>query len=100
MRRSSKFTAVALVSILEWGCHKKTLQSPPLLPSSQAPATTPNQTEQTPPASRRTTPPVTSPAPHQPEFRLGQALTPEELRANNVILDRHLERATQALAVM
>lgn len=105
MRRSGKLAALALVSVLGSGCHKNTLPPPPPVPTSQAPATTPSQTEQIPPAPRpHTTPPPAGPAPlepaqapPQPEFRLGQALTPEELRANNALIDRHLQYATKAL---
>jgi hypothetical protein len=105
MRRSGKLAAVALVSLLGSGCHKRTLPAPPPVPTAQAPATTPPQTEQTPPSARpQTAPPLSptkpetvQPPPQQPEFRLGQALTPEQQRANNALIDRHLQQATQAL---
>jgi len=111
MRRSATLAAVALVSLLGSGCHKKTLPAPPPVPTAQAPATAAPHAPPTPATARpHTAPPPVSPttpepAPPpqqpqlpQPEFRLGQALTPEEQRANNVLIDRYLQQATQALA--
>jgi hypothetical protein len=102
-------------------CHKKTLPPASTTPAVQVPAATqdasqepgvtpkpaaatkPAQTARRPRANPQPAPPpaqasVAAAAPPQPEFRLGQALTPEEQRANNASLDQHLRHATQALA--
>ena len=97
MRRSCKLASVAVVSVFGAGCHKKTVTATPPVPT---------QAQQAPAASHpRTNQPAPQPQPQQaqqpqPEFRLGQALSPEDLRANNALIDRHLQHATQALTLI
>src|ERR1051326_941786 len=103
MRPSGKLAVFALVSLLDSACHRRQqLPAPPKLPRTQTAA--PTQTEpprHTTPVGQTTPepPPQQAQPPTQPppEFRLGQALTPEELRANNALIDRHLQQTTQAL---
>lgn len=108
MRCSGKLATFVLVCSLEPGCHK-TLPPPPVVPAAQTPpaeqtpTTPPPATPQTLPRPRTTPPPTAPPTPEptpppQPEFRLGQALSPEELRTNNALIDEHLRRAARALA--
>jgi hypothetical protein len=117
MRRNAKLAACLFTLLTGVACHKKTLPPASTTPAVQAPAagkepaatqepaaaTKPAQTARRPRANPQPAPPparasVPAAAPPQPEFRLGQALTPEEQRANNTSLDQHLRHATQALA--
>jgi|SRR5271165_2242786 len=128
MLRSIKTAAVLLVLLVGSACHKKLPPAPPtpLVPptpaaapstAAQAPGTAaqaPSTAAQAPSVGsqpvrqpKKTTPQATAPQPTAPqpaaaapEFRLGQALTPEEARANNAEIDRHIEHVTQALATI
>ena len=95
MNRASKLGVAVLAFSAAWGCHKKTLpQAPPRVPAAHNPprrSTTPATQSSTPTVQSA---PVTS---REPEFRLGQTLTPEEQRAYNAQIDLHIRRATQAL---
>lgn len=99
MLRNAKLAALLLTLLTGAACHKKVLPPSPAVPAAQTPATQDAVADQEPqiPRRPRPTPPQTPTTP-QPEFRLGQALTPEERRANNVLIDEHLRHATQALA--
>ena len=100
MRRSGKVAIVVLVPLLQPACHKRALPPPPHVPAATTQPAQPENRRTTPPATptQPAPPPQPQPAPAQPEFRLGQTLTPEEQHANNVLVDQHLQRATQALA--
>jgi hypothetical protein len=117
MGRKAKLAAALFTLLTGAACHRKTQPPIPATPAVQAPAaaqkpaaggepaeaTKPAETARRPRANPQPAPPpaqasVPAAAPPQPEFRLGQALTPEEQRANNASLDQHLRHATQALA--
>jgi hypothetical protein len=107
MYRNAKLATVLLTLLTGAACHNKAIPPSPAAPAVQPPETPDNTAAQDPapanptqtPHRPRPTPPQTpSTAPPQPEFRLGQALTPEERRANNALIEQHLQHATQALA--
>jgi hypothetical protein len=113
MYRNAKLAVLMSALLTGAACHNKALPPSPAAPAAQPPATQPTSTQDnntaaqdptpanpTPPPHRpRPTPPQTPPAaPAQPEYRLGQSLTPEEQRANSALIERHLRHATQALA--
>ena len=91
-------------------CHKKaplavTPAVPQNAPAETAPAT-PAQTPAPPAAQRRPrATPQTVPASNatpaaataEPEFKLGRAVTPDQERATNAEIDRHIQHATQIL---
>jgi len=112
MDRWGRIAIVAVVLLLGAACHKKTVAPPAPTPAASAPGPEtrrprPTPTEpvgpvQTPapsaqPPSQPAQPPPARPSPAQPEFRLGQTLTPEEQRANNALIDQHLRHAIRAL---
>jgi hypothetical protein len=108
MYRNAKLATLLLTLLTAAACHNKALPPSPAAPAVQTPDSQDNNAaaEDTTPANPpqtthrpRPAPPQTPPAaPPRPEFRLGQALTPEEQRANNALIDQHLRHATQALA--
>jgi hypothetical protein len=108
MYRNAKLAALLLTLLTGAACHNKALPPSPAAPAVQPPAAQDHATQDSAPANPpqtqnrpRPAPAPTPPAaPPQPEFRLGQALTPEEQRANNALIERHLRHATQALALI
>lgn len=100
MKRSTKLGAAVLAISAGWGCHKKTPVPPPApVPAAHNPpkrSTTPPPLTPAPQPSTPTVQSVPAPSP-EPQFRLGQTLTPEEQRAYNAQIDQHIQRATQAL---
>lgn len=97
MKRSTIFgTALLAITACE-SCHKKTLPPPPApVPAAHNPPRRSRETPQA-PVSAPTVQTASPPAAQEPEFRLGQTLTPEQQRAYNVEIDQHIQRATQAL---
>ena len=108
MYRNAKLAVLMSALLTGAACHNKALPPSPAAPAVETtPAAQDNSDTQDsspanppqPPHRPRPAPPQTPPAaPPQPEFRLGQSLTPEEQRANNALMERHLRHATQALA--
>ena len=107
MQRFGQIAGLLFFSVMMAACHR--LQTtPPPAPAPTA-ATTP-KARSTHPAQQRTSQPAQSapiqPTPAQaapppaaaPDYRLGQALTPEELQAQNADIDRRLRHAREALA--
>jgi hypothetical protein len=102
MLRWVKIAAVLLVLLAVSACHK-TLPPPPPPPPPPTPAaasSTAAQPAHRPKLSAPQTPSPPAAQPAAPEFRLGQELTPEEARANNAEIDRHIQHVTQALATI
>jgi hypothetical protein len=103
MHRSIKIAPVLLAALAVGACHKKTVApAPPPLPAAQpSTAQTPRRARRppqpTPPAPPAEAAPASPEAAPAPEFRLGQALTPEEERAGNAEIDLRLRHATQVL---
>ncbi len=82
-------------------CHKKLPPAPPP-PPPPTPAAASSTVAQPVHQPKKSAPPATNPQPAAaaPEFRLGQALTPEEAHANNAEIDRHIQHVTQALTTI
>lgn len=84
-----------LLSLALCGCHHRVPPpaiSPP--PAQAAPESQPPPRKRDRPAARPTAPP---PAVNAPELKLGRALSPDEQRARNLIIDRHLANAQRLL---
>jgi len=103
MLRSSKIAAVLLVFLAVSACHKTlppTPSPPPPPPTPAAASSTAAQPAHRPKLSAPQTPSPPAAQPAVPEFRLGQELTPEEARAYNAEIDRHIQHVTQALTTI
>ena len=98
MHRSGTFATFTAVLMLQAGCHKKPVAAPAAVPTARTANPPAAQRTRMPQPQSAPTPATPTPAPPQPEFRLGQSVSQEDLRVNNAMIDRHLQRATSALA--
>ncbi len=114
--RKQGCAVIGLATCITSACHRNVAPPPAPVPAQQqAPQQeqpTQSSTTATHPPARKprpstptdnaTPPPTPAPVPAQPqpEFRLGQALTPEEQRSNSALIDEHIRNANRALGAI